>query len=803
MDIKQAVEAARSGDKKGFDFIFDSTYYNAFYLALKYIKDRSDAENAVVRAYQTAWENAAEMPDSEKLREWLGEFLVRTCLEHLKSKKPLIFSAVGGEDNNGESFNYETFDDKADYCANKTIPAETVNDMTNEMLGCLSEEQRICALMYHFDGRSTQSISHIIGCSEDIVKSRLYYGRNALRSKAAEFAAKGLTQPNTPPVPMFVHLLRTQRLSPEMQKTGRDFLSRTKHGKSREKEKLESNNNKPAADNYYQSPGEVIPENKTSGDAELPGADIRLITDHEKKMPDSQSTPPKSKHKAYEKAKEFLGTLTGKVTAGALILLIAVGVIMACGGEAGDDGGKSPRSSRKRNTDGSSSQTSQVNHDEIDYIKFIDDSDYPEFISGGLSKTRLELVLSRLDPAFDEQDTYSLVNDFCYEIIINGSEHEFTYSGETFSSDIVSEVYASFYADEINSILDCVNRPHLAEDDEWVGYGNSDGIDTVSFYVKKKSDRAAAVITNAQYSNSAMKIRYIYQYESEVDSYTQERTARLNKDEKTGKYYIVSIEETKDSVDTDNYLADDTSSQLSSVTSQSESSQKSESKNIVSKTESSASQTVSQSTAEERNFSQVQRDEPASHEIAQEISSGEEINAESESAESERSDAKSIEDNYSEVLDNLSGESYRYFLYDFDKNGIKELVVEKRVGITNESVTNYCIVYTCERSDEGYALKTCETTISHPPTAPEGTAFSFKSSEKLLVPQNDLSGLEVYGSEEAVSYTYRILLNDNILYSENRKNIDGSDNDKHHDELMSGEEVTDYSIYDRSPLGGS
>lgn len=49
MTYTQAVEKACNGDSTGFEFLYDTTKNNKYYLALKYVKDEEAAKDVLQR----------------------------------------------------------------------------------------------------------------------------------------------------------------------------------------------------------------------------------------------------------------------------------------------------------------------------------------------------------------------------------------------------------------------------------------------------------------------------------------------------------------------------------------------------------------------------------------------------------------------------------------------------------------------------------------------------------------------------------------------------------------------------------
>lgn len=82
--------------------------------------------------------------------------------------------------------------------------------MVHEMLDTLPDDQRMCILMFHFEGASIREIAEAMECSENTVKSRLNYGRKAIKKKSEELQKKGYKLYSMAPLPLLLFLLRKE-----------------------------------------------------------------------------------------------------------------------------------------------------------------------------------------------------------------------------------------------------------------------------------------------------------------------------------------------------------------------------------------------------------------------------------------------------------------------------------------------------------------------------------------------------------------------------------------------------------------
>lgn len=210
MDFKEAVKLAKAGDEKGFNFLYEETCSSKYYLALHYMKNEEAAKDVLQEAYMKAFSKLDTLEKPEAFSGWLGTIVGNTAKNMLQKKNPMLFSDIA-KDNEGESFEYQIEDDRPEIQPEVVYTRQETQKLVHELIETLSDEQRMCILMYHIEGVPIREIAAALDCSENTVKSRLNYGRKKLRDKAEELQKKGYKLYGIAPLPLFLYLLRTEK----------------------------------------------------------------------------------------------------------------------------------------------------------------------------------------------------------------------------------------------------------------------------------------------------------------------------------------------------------------------------------------------------------------------------------------------------------------------------------------------------------------------------------------------------------------------------------------------------------------
>ena len=209
MDYRQAVNLAKAGKEEGFQFLYESTYKSKYYLALKYLKDEQAAQDVLQEAYIKAFAKLDSLEQPERFPAWLGVIVGNLAKNKLQKKNPLLFSDVAVNDED-ESFAYEIEDENPNYQPELSYSKQETQQLVHEMINALSEEQRVCILMYEIEGIPIREIAAALGCSENTVKSRLNYGRKNLKKKAEELQKRGYKLYGVSALPLLLWLLRRE-----------------------------------------------------------------------------------------------------------------------------------------------------------------------------------------------------------------------------------------------------------------------------------------------------------------------------------------------------------------------------------------------------------------------------------------------------------------------------------------------------------------------------------------------------------------------------------------------------------------
>lgn len=203
-----AIRRAKEGNEEAFTFLYEQTYKKSYYVALKYMKNETLAEDVLQESYVVAFKSLDQLDDPEKFPAWLGRIVATRSLNELKKKQPLLFSQTENEEGQDISATFE--DDRVSGQPELSMDQQETKRLMQEIIGALSEEQRVCITMFYMEEMSVKEMAEILQVSENTVKSRLNYGRQKIKDKVLDLEKKGTKLYGLAPIPFFLLLCKEE-----------------------------------------------------------------------------------------------------------------------------------------------------------------------------------------------------------------------------------------------------------------------------------------------------------------------------------------------------------------------------------------------------------------------------------------------------------------------------------------------------------------------------------------------------------------------------------------------------------------
>lgn len=211
MDIQQLIKKAKAGDEKAFSRLYHQTYNRNYYIVQKMVKSEQDTQDILQDTYIKVYTHLDNYQHDSPggFAAWTAKIATNTALSHLRRKNPVLFSEMEQETEDGV-MELEWEDETPDYKPEVAFDKKETAMIIQELLESLSEEQRICILMYYLEDMSVKEIAQQCSCSENTVKSRLNYGRKNIQKQGEVLKKKGIPLYHVAPLTLLLYLLKKE-----------------------------------------------------------------------------------------------------------------------------------------------------------------------------------------------------------------------------------------------------------------------------------------------------------------------------------------------------------------------------------------------------------------------------------------------------------------------------------------------------------------------------------------------------------------------------------------------------------------
>ncbi|MBN1155140.1 sigma-70 family RNA polymerase sigma factor [candidate division KSB1 bacterium] len=180
MTDAQLIEKFLAGEISGFNTLVWRWEKRMFNFIYRYLGDFELSKDVSQKVFIKVYKNLRHLKSPEKFQSWIYQVAANLCKDEIKSlKRRSAISIESIQENNTES-NYNIVQPE------KGQPDTNLNhvelqELIKQALQVIPEEQRVVIIMKEYQGLKFVEIAEVLGEPLNTVKSRMYYGLNALR----------------------------------------------------------------------------------------------------------------------------------------------------------------------------------------------------------------------------------------------------------------------------------------------------------------------------------------------------------------------------------------------------------------------------------------------------------------------------------------------------------------------------------------------------------------------------------------------------------------------------------------------
>ena len=171
------IEKAKNGDRAAQGKLVNLWFKRIYNFAHKYFADHDLAMEIAQETFIVLHRKICQLESVDKFKPWLYRITANLC--HAESRK--MQSADRLRMNDDWQEHEEEIASAPFYNPDKQFQREELQRVLQKALNALSTEQRAVVIMKEYEGLKFREIAEILSCSENTVKSRLYYGLSHLR----------------------------------------------------------------------------------------------------------------------------------------------------------------------------------------------------------------------------------------------------------------------------------------------------------------------------------------------------------------------------------------------------------------------------------------------------------------------------------------------------------------------------------------------------------------------------------------------------------------------------------------------
>ena len=176
LNDNELISKVLSGDQQAYAGLVNRYQNYVFTLALRFTKNREDAEEVSQDIFIKAYRALADFRGASKFSTWLYTIVNTTCITFLRKKRLEVHSL-----DNEKVF--EVADNQDSGMRANMVEQKSRLAMVNHAIKMLSTDDAEVITLFYKGEQSLEEIAHILGIEANTVKVRLHRARARLKEK--------------------------------------------------------------------------------------------------------------------------------------------------------------------------------------------------------------------------------------------------------------------------------------------------------------------------------------------------------------------------------------------------------------------------------------------------------------------------------------------------------------------------------------------------------------------------------------------------------------------------------------------
>lgn len=177
-DERGLVAQAKSGHSGAFGELYHRYRLRIYRSALRILRNREDAEDAVQRSFQRAFTGLARFREDSSFSTWVTRIVINEALMILREQRRTSLWQVQNDDNDDMSA-LDTADERA--TPEQAFAEDESSFLVHQAISRLRESLRSVVLLRELQGLTSAETARCLGLTVSGVKARTFHARRHLR----------------------------------------------------------------------------------------------------------------------------------------------------------------------------------------------------------------------------------------------------------------------------------------------------------------------------------------------------------------------------------------------------------------------------------------------------------------------------------------------------------------------------------------------------------------------------------------------------------------------------------------------
>jgi len=172
------IESARKGSQVAFAELMDRYRDTIFFMLLKMVKNKNDAEDLTIEAFGKAFKNIEQYTPNYAFSTWLFKIASNNCIDFLRKKKNATISIDGQKDSDGNDITIPIPSDLPD--PEEDLIKKQKAKLLRQVVDQLKPRYKELVILRYFKEFSYEEIAEELQIPLGTVKAQLFRARELL-----------------------------------------------------------------------------------------------------------------------------------------------------------------------------------------------------------------------------------------------------------------------------------------------------------------------------------------------------------------------------------------------------------------------------------------------------------------------------------------------------------------------------------------------------------------------------------------------------------------------------------------------